>query len=128
MKTVLIMEDQHELASYWRESLEEAGYRVLHAINMKDAASFLDDDEIDVVVTDMLIHNEDKEIQPTGGLTLLGHINLHVEKPPKIIAISGAHPDLHVLKHAESMGADFCIYKPFTPDELISVISDLLNQ
>ena len=128
MKTVLIMEDQLELASYWREFLEEAGYRVVHAPQMQDATSFLYVDEIDVIVTDMLIRDEDKELQASGGLTLLSHINLHVENKPKIIAVSGAHPDLHVLKHAASMGADHCICKPFTSDELLSVISDLLKE
>ena len=128
MKTILILEDQLELASYWREAIEEAGYRVVHAPKMEDATSFLSVNHIDIIVTDMLIRNEDDELQPTGGLTLLSHINLSGEKPPKIIAVSGAHPALHVLKHAQSMGADRCIAKPFAPAELISVISELLNE
>ena len=128
MKTVLILEDQHELASYWREFIEEAGYRVVHALNMGDATSFLNVNSIDIIVTDMLIRDEEAELQPSGGLTLLSHINLHVDNPPKIIAVSGAHPDLHVLKHAKSMGADRCIGKPFTPAELLSIISELLSE
>ena len=128
MKTVLIMEDQLELATFWREALEDAGYRVLYASKMEDAASFLYTDDIDVVVTDMLIRGSDNEIQPSGGLSLLSHINLHVDHPPKIIAVSGAHPDLHVLKHAESMGADRCIGKPITPEELLATVSELSEE
>lgn len=126
MKTVMIMEDQLELASYWREILEDAGYGVLHARNIDDAASFLAVDEIDVVVTDILIRDNDQELKASGGLSLLAHINLHVEKKrPKIIAVSGSHPDLHVLQHAQSMGADVCLLKPFSAEQLLAAVSEL---
>ena len=40
--TVLIMEDQTELASYWREALESAGYVVVHAVDYAEAVSLLE--------------------------------------------------------------------------------------
>ena len=128
MKTVLIMEDQLELVGYWREALENAGYRVRHARRMEEASSFLEVDEIDLVVTDMLIRDEDNELVSSGGLTLLGYLNLNIRISPKIIAVSGAHPDLHVLQHAKSLGADRCIGKPFTPEELLTNVSELLSE
>ena len=128
MKTVLILEDQLELAGYWRQTLEDAGYRVRHARNTEDAITFLSVDPIDVVVTDMLIRDEDNKLIPSGGLSLLGHLNINVKQPPKIIAVSGAHPDLHVLKHAEALGADRCVGKPFTATKLLSIVSELMAE
>ena len=98
MKTVLIMEDQPELASYWREALETAGYNVIHAIDFEEAASCLEMRQVQVVVSDMLIRDEHDNTSKTGGLTLLSHICLNVKPMPKIIAVSGAHPDLHILR------------------------------
>ena len=125
MKTILIMEDQTELASFWREVLEEANYRVLHASNMEEATALLSVEEIDVVITDMLIREENNTLAPSGGLSLMTHINLHVPNRPKIIAVSGAHPDLHVLQHARVIGAKRTLIKPFTPEELLDAVSEV---
>ena len=127
MKTVLIMEDQAELASYWREHLENAGYNVIHASDFEDAVELLKTREVQVVVSDMLIRDDDDRPSKTGGLSLLSHLRLHVNPPPKTIAVSGAHPQLNILRHAELLQADECIVKPFTAEALVEKVEELLQ-
>ena len=126
MNTVLIMEDESQLASYWREALEAAGYIVIHASDFAEAVAVLETRDVDVVVSDMLIRDEDDRPSSTGGLSLMTHLRLHVRPVPKIVAVSGAHPDLHILRHAELLHAAACIVKPFSAEELIETIGDLL--
>ena len=127
MKTILIMEDQPELASHWREHLEDAGFNVVHASNFAEAVSVLETRDVDVVISDMLIHDDDDRPSKTGGLSLLSHLVLHVKPIPKTIAVSGAHPQLNILRHAELLKANECIVKPFTAEELVNIVKRLLR-
>ena len=127
MKTVLIMEDQPELASYWREHLEIAGYNVIHATDFEEAVTLLETHETHVVVSDMLIRDDDDRPSKTGGLSLLSHLRLKVKPNPKVVAVSGAHPQLNILRHAELLQADACIVKPFTAEELVETVEKLLQ-
>ena len=127
MITILIMEDQAELAAYWREDLEEAGYNVLHVSNFEEAVAVLEIRDVNVVVSDMLIRDDDNRPSKTGGLSLLSHLRLHSDPQPKTIAVSGAHPQLNILRHAELLQADACIVKPFTSQELVEKVKELLG-
>ena len=120
------MEDEPQLAAYWREALEATGYIVVHANNYEEAVSILEKSEVQVVVSDMLIRDEDDRPSSTGGLSLMTYLRLHVRPVPKIVAVSGAHPDLHILRHAEVLHAAACIVKPFSAEELVGTISDLV--
>ena len=122
------MEDQPELASYWRETLEDAGYIVLHAADFEEASSLLESREVQVVVSDMLIRDGNNNTSKSGGLTLLSHISLNVDPAPKMIAVSGAHPDLHILRHAELFNAAASIIKPFTAEELLDTVKRVLEK
>ena len=122
------MEDQVELASHWREHLESAGYNVIHAKNFPEAVSVLESQEVQVVVSDMLIRDDDNLPSKTGGLSLLSHLRLHCEPAPKTIAVSGAHPQLHIMRHAELLSADAGIVKPFTAEELVYTVNTLLGK
>ena len=121
------MEDQTELASYWREHLETAGHNVIHATDFAEAVALLETREVQIVVSDMLIRDDDDRPSKTGGLSLLSHLRLHVNPPPKTIAVSGAHPQLNILRHAELLQADACIVKPFTAEQLVETVEELLK-
>ena len=127
MITVLIMEDETELASYWREALEASGYIVFHASDFAQAVSMLESRDVQVVVSDMLIRDKDDKPSKTGGLSLLTHLRLNVRPAPMIVAVSGAHPDLNILRHAELLHASACIVKPFSADELVETVNGLVK-
>ena len=121
------MEDQVELASHWREHLETAGHNVIHAKDFAGAVELLESQEVHVVVSDMLIRDDNNMPSKTGGLSLLSHMRLHCDPSPKTIAVSGAHPQLHIMRHAELLDADAGIVKPFTAEELVYTVNRLLE-
>lgn len=128
MKTVLILEDDFDLAMDWKSHLEEREFAVIHTSTSEQAIEVLNDRAVDLIITDVLIKEDGGtgKLKKTGGLSLLSHILLKVEPKPAIIAVSGAHPNLNVLKHAKSLHADRVMVKPFSAQSLADIVEDLL--
>lgn len=127
MKKILIFEDNFDLATYWKEAIEELGHSVVHVEEFASAVEQLENGDLDLVITDMLIRKDDQQLKPEGGLSLLSRINLSPRPRPRIIAISGAQPELNVLKFASTMKADSTLVKPVQIDELLRIATELLE-
>lgn len=125
MKRILILEDDLALGSQWREVLEEAGHEVVHVLSGEEAIGVLDAGGVDIFISDMLIRGVDSQVGLRGGLSVLSHINLNIRPRPRLIAISGAHPSLNVLKHAQSLRADSTFVKPIEPQEIVDAVDSL---
>ncbi len=121
MPGILIVEDDNELREMLRLSLIRKRYTVIEAINGKDAISHFKPSIIDLVITDLIMPEED-------GLKVI--MKLRELKPDlKIIAISGggkAGPGSY-LKLAKALGADAVFSKPFSLNDLIAKIEGLLT-
>jgi DNA-binding response OmpR family regulator len=121
MPGILIVEDDKELREMLKVSLIRHKYSVLEAIDGKDAISHFKPSIIDLVVTDLIMPEED-------GLKVI--MKLRELKPQlKIIAISGggkAGPGSY-LKLAKALGADAVFSKPFSINDLVSKIESLLT-
>lgn len=130
MKKILILEDDFDLAMYWKERLEDDGYGVVYTSTSEEATQVLCQDEFDLVIADVLIRTEcgAGPLKPTGGLSLIAHVTLRVDPRPKIVAVSGAHPQSNVLKHATALKADRVMVKPFRIDSLVDVVKDLVGE
>lgn len=128
MKTILILEDDLDLATHWQEHLEDAGHCAIHASDFAAATSVLDTKEVHLVISDMLIRVGGEVIKRDGGISLMSHINLHVRPRPWVIAVSGAHPDLNVLGHAKVMKAVKTFSKPVDVSELVGAVAELIDQ
>jgi CheY-like chemotaxis protein len=120
MPGILIVEDDKELREMLKVSLIRHKYSVYEATDGKDAISHFKASIIDLVVTDLIMPEED-------GLKVI--MKLRELKPKlKIIAISGggkAGPGSY-LKLAKALGADAVFSKPFSINDLISKIEGLL--
>lgn len=120
MPGVLIVEDEKDLREMLKISLLRRKYTVLEAENGKEAILHFKPSLTDLVVTDLIMPDED-------GLKVI--IKLKELKPSiKIIAISGggkAGPGSY-LNLAKALGADAIYSKPFSINELISKIEELL--
>jgi CheY-like chemotaxis protein len=120
MPRVLIIEDEVELREMIKTSLIRRKYTVMEAGNGKDALSRFKPSMTDLVVTDLIMPEED-------GLKVI--MKLKEIKPSlKIIAISGggkAGPGGY-LNLAKALGAHAVLSKPFSINELISKIEELL--
>lgn len=128
MRKILILEDDLQIAVHWRERLEDEGMHVVVVRSADSAIKVLDEGGIDIFISDILIRDGEEKINRLGGISVLSHINLKVRPKPKTIAVSGAHPQLNVLKHAAALKADATLAKPATPDEIFAIVNELLNE
>ena len=121
MPGILIVEDEKELREMLKISLIRRNFSVLEAVNGKEAIIHFKPSLTDLVVTDLIMPDED-------GLKVI--IKLKELKPSlKIIAISGggkAGPGSY-LNLAKALGADATYSKPFPVSDLIAKIEQLLN-
>ena len=121
MPGVLIVEDDKDLREMLKLALLRRGFTVLEAENGKDAITHFKPLITDLVVTDLIMPEED-------GLKVV--IKLREIKPSiKIIAISGGGkvgPGSY-LNLAKALGADAIYSKPFSIKELIINIEHLLE-
>jgi len=121
MPRVLIIEDEAELREMIKISLIRRKYTVMDASNGKEALTHFKPSMTDLVVTDLIMPEED-------GLKVI--MKLREIKPSlKIIAISGggkAGPGGY-LNLAKALGAHAVLSKPFSINDLISKIEELLE-
>ncbi|OFY65132.1 MAG: hypothetical protein A2V64_04450 [Bacteroidetes bacterium RBG_13_43_22] len=120
MPGILIVEDENDLREMLKVSLTRRKFTVLEAENGKDAIIHFKPAVTDLVITDLIMPEED-------GLKVI--MRLRELKPSiKIIAISGggkAGPASY-LNLAKALGADAVYSKPFSVNEMIMKIEELL--
>ena len=121
MPGILIVEDDNDMREMLKVTLVRRKYSVQEASNGKEAISKFKPSITDLVITDLIMPDED-------GLKVI--IKLKELKPEiKIIAISGggkAGPG-NYLNLARALGADFVLSKPFSLKDLISKIEQLVS-
>jgi DNA-binding response OmpR family regulator len=121
MAGVLIVEDDKELREMIALALTRRKFTVLEAVNGKDAIMRFKPSITEIVVTDLIMPEED-------GLKVI--MKLREIKPSlKVIAISGggkAGPGSY-LNLAKALGADAIYSKPFSINDLVMKIEDLLG-
>jgi CheY-like chemotaxis protein len=120
MPGILIVDDEKDLREMLKISLLRRKFTVYEAENGKDAINHFKPSITDLVITDIIMPDED-------GLKVI--IKLRELKPLiKIIAISGggkAGPGSY-LNLAKALGADAIFSKPFSITDLIAKIEELL--
>lgn len=121
MPGILIVEDDKSIREMLKLSLLRNNYTVLEAENGKDAIVHFKSLLTDLVVTDLIMPEED-------GLKVI--IKLKELKPSiKIIAISGGGKvgPASYLNLAKALGADAIYTKPFSINDLVVKIGELLD-
>lgn len=115
------MEDDDDLREMLKVSLLRKKFIVMEAANGKDAIIHFKPSVTDLLVTDLIMPEED-------GLKVI--MKLREMKPElRIIAISGggkAGPGSY-LSLAKVLGADAVFSKPFSLNDLVVKIEDLLE-
>lgn len=121
MSVILIIEDDKELREMIKTALIRKDHIVLEAENGKEALIHFKPSVTDLVITDLIMPDED-------GLKVIMKIR-EMKKGIKLIAISGggkAGPGGY-LNLAKALGADAVYSKPFSINDLISKIENLLK-
>ena len=138
--SVLIFEDNIDLASQWAQFFKREGITVRHAMTVDEAVTYCNQIEFDAIVLDIFFKNSAGKLMPRAGITLLSYIrNTSLEKIPKwgatvpVVAVTGATAKMGFdpLLNAKSIGGYRSIEvlrKPFKPIVLHDVMIDLIKK
>jgi len=121
MPGILIVEDDNDLRTMLKVSLSRRRFTVLEAENGKEALTHFKPSVTDLVITDLIMPDED-------GLKVIMRIR-ELKPSIKIIAISGggkAGPGSY-LNLAKALGADAIYSKPFSVNDMIFKIEELMD-
>ncbi len=121
MKKILVVDDDDLIRDLIYEILEPQGYQILLAENGNRALEILDKEEIDLIITDIIM--PDKE-----GIETILDIKKRLPHA-KIIAMSGGGQleANSYLSMAKRLGVNATISKPFNPVKLLNVIQEILE-
>lgn len=119
-KSVLIVEDEQDIQSLYKEFLTDAGFEVDTASNGEEGLAKISAGKADVVLLDIMMPKID-------GIGVLQILKDQKKKLPKIIMLTNLSHD-GALKEAEALGAKECIIKSeVTPDQVLEKINALLG-
>lgn len=139
-QSVLIFEDDIDLAFQWTNYLKKRGMDVHHAMNVDEAVNFCAQIKFDFVILDMFLADADGNLIPRGGITMLTYLrNTPLKKVPAwgatvpIIVVTGANPKrgFDPLSNAKAVGgtrSTLFLRKPFKPEVLYSKIQRLMER
>jgi DNA-binding response OmpR family regulator len=115
---ILLIEDDREIQSTLQNVLSTAGYQVSVASNGVEARPIIDNQTIDLVITDMMMPK-------MGGFPILEHLKT-MPNPPKVIMITANEGGRHKA-YAEMLGVAGYLRKPFAMDVLLETVSKVLG-
>ena len=118
MNTVLVCDDERDIASALRIYLESEGYRVLTAYDGREALSIIGIEEVQLVLLDIMMPGMD-------GLHVLRELR-EVYNVPVILLTAKSEDTDKVL--GLNIGADDYITKPFNPVELLARVRSQLRR
>lgn len=118
-ETILVVDDEASIREITRTTLEELGYRVITACDGIEAISIFAEsrDEIDLVMTDMMMPNMD-------GANTIRAIR-RIDPEIRVIAVSGLHARTRGLTGQLINGR---LVKPFTAEELLEMLRKVLAE
>ena len=121
MARILLVDDEELLRETLREFLEREGHDVSEASDVPTAIQHCDEADLELLITDLVMPGQD-------GIEIIRHIKRQ-GKNTKILAISGRGGNSinANLTRALSFGADAGMHKPFSRDDLIGKVDELLG-
>lgn len=121
MAKILIVEDDQQLRNLICSYLQRENHDVNTAENGQQAIKMLTNEQIDLVITDIIMPEKD-------GFEVLMWLMIQPDRP-KVIAITGGSPGLDVnviLDISQKLKADKVLAKPVALETLNQAITDLL--
>jgi two-component system, OmpR family, phosphate regulon response regulator PhoB len=119
--TILLVEDEDDLASIVEYHLTKAGYTVLRAANGQNALDILESTEVSLVLLDLMLPD-------MSGVDICRHIRSHtsIQNLPVIMVTAKGEEIDRVIGF--EVGADDYVVKPFSSRELVLRIKSLLRR
>ena len=117
-KTILLIDDDPSLLRVTEYQLENAGYKVITAVNGKDGLSAYREHKPDLVLSDV-------KMPVMDGMELLAEIKR--VSPHALVILVTAHGSIETAIQAMKKGAFDYICKPFDTDELLITVKKALD-
>src|SRR5256714_14369876 len=117
-QSVLVVEDEHSIASFVSLYLKNAGYRVRTAANGRDALAQVAAEQPDLIVLDLMLPDID-------GIEVCKRIRQRSDVP--ILMLTARDEDVDKIIGLE-VGADDYLTKPFNPRELVARVKSVLRR
>lgn len=115
-KRILVVDDDNLLAEVVSMALEDLGYEVETAGNIKESRGWIAANGIDLVIMDIML--------PDGrGDDLAEEVKRVDDKHPQVLLISGNYD---LIESAEKSHVDGYLAKPFALHELINKVEQLV--
>ena len=118
-ETILVIEDDREVANTVQAVLKAAGYNVLSAANGHDGQLLVESRHPDLVVTDMMMPR-------IGGFPVLEHLG-QMENSPAVIMMTANEGSRHKA-YAEMLGVVDYLRKPFAMEVLLDSVKRTLSR
>jgi CheY-like chemotaxis protein len=115
-KTVLVVDDEHEIRQLAISQLREAGYSTLEAPTAEQALAVLEERSPDVILLDL-------DMPGMGGLGLLSELQAdRLNDAPSVVAFS-AYLDIDlVFNKTKDLGCSGHVLKPYDRQQLLDAI------
>lgn len=122
MAHILIVDDDIHVIQLMRTMLEVHDHIVVSATDGEEGERLCGENEFDLVIADMILPVK-------GGIKMISDL-IRIYPGIKIIAISGggAIDSKNYLTLAEELGAKLTLKKPFSAQELIAAVNQVLQQ
>jgi DNA-binding response OmpR family regulator len=117
---ILVADDDPGIRRTLQIGLTKAGYEVVEARDGAEAMRLWRDDGADLVISDIYMPDKD-------GLEVIRE--LRAKSPTtRVIAMTdgGRSKNLDPLRHSETFGASRTIAKPFTLEEMLAIVKQVL--
>lgn len=119
--TVLVAEDNDDVALLITNLLQENGYAAMRVSDGKDAWNALQGELPDLLITDIAMPRMD-------GLELMRHVRADETMSHLPIIVVSARVEDHERLEGISAGAEVYLAKPFIPEELLLRVKKILEQ
>jgi two-component system response regulator CpxR len=117
-RTLLLVEDDKELAGLMSSYLSRHGFRVTSVHDGREGLSQAVSGAHDMVILDVMLPH-------LSGFEVLRHIRRRSRVPVIMVTARGAHDDRVAGLH---LGADDYLPKPFEPDEMLARVEAVLRR
>jgi DNA-binding NtrC family response regulator len=116
---ILIVDDAPETLEVLRRNLSSRGYEVYTAGGVEEALSFLEYEEVQLIITDY-------KMPQISGLDLVRHVRENL-RDSEVMMITG-YASIGGAVEAVKLGAEEYLAKPFTDDELFRAVELALEK
>ena len=117
-QTVLVVEDEHSIASFVALYLKNAGYEVRTAATGAAALAQVESARPNLIILDLMLPDAD-------GIDICRRIRRHSDVP--ILMLTARDEDVDKIIGLE-VGADDYLTKPFNPRELVARVKSVLRR